>query len=410
MTLYNAQPQGDPRRGHWLNFSPNPGQVQHDFCGAHDIAGATCPYCNKPLLRILSLSAEDPVLNLEQGKTPVVHLLYCWTCSIPFGEFSYRINADGSVEFVHVPERQHDREFGLAGPFDGYKGVYPLCKVSLEPMDEQDDGHVPGSARKEFGDGPPPPRVRVAPSGQKEGPIDRHNLILEEPDPSPGEEFAAARPGEALMVPRDGEEAISGDHPAERPRVTARVLVPPVALQDVAADQDGIRLLGVDLGHEIVEEAVGGHPPEVKVGHKDDRQLPGRRGKATDIEAVLLDPQDPVVDHPVDDEQGRECQAKDEAASFESLGPDGLPRYDARQSKGSEDEVGRDDGHDQVKKEREGAIAEKDDDLCPTVARPVGQAFGDRIAGGQEDEEGGRDVPEALAVDEGPDAQAYVEG
>jgi len=149
MTLYNAQPQGDPRRGHWLNFSPNPGQVQHDFCGAHDIAGATCPYCNKPLLRILSLSAEDPVLNLEQGKTPVVHLLYCWTCSIPFGEFSYRINADGSVEFVHVPERQHDREFGLAGPFDGYKGVYPLCKVSLEPMDEQDDAKLARRAHEE---------------------------------------------------------------------------------------------------------------------------------------------------------------------------------------------------------------------------------------------------------------------
>ena len=128
-------PNGNPNRGYRLTFYPMPGEVQHEFCGNHEIRGATCPHCHKPLLRILSLSASDQALNLDAAKTPIVHLLYCWTCSIPFGEFAYKINADGSIELIRVPER-YEYEFGAAGPYDGYTGVFPPRKVALTPVDE----------------------------------------------------------------------------------------------------------------------------------------------------------------------------------------------------------------------------------------------------------------------------------
>jgi hypothetical protein len=115
--------------------------VQHEFCGTHEIRGASCPNCNKPLLRILSLSAKDHVLALDEAKTPVVHLLYCWTCSIPYGEFSYKINRDGSVDMLQIPKPQ-PYDFGIDGPYDGYTGVYPLQKVILEPIGYVDDAKL----------------------------------------------------------------------------------------------------------------------------------------------------------------------------------------------------------------------------------------------------------------------------
>lgn len=142
MVEYNKQPEGNPNRGYLLNFSPKSGQVQHQFCGTHSIKGAACPNCRRPLMRVLSLSAKDAVLNLDPAKTPLVHLLYCWTCSIPFGEFSYMVNSDESVKLLQVPERKPDSEFGLEGPYEGYTGVYPLQEIALDPMDEEDDAKL----------------------------------------------------------------------------------------------------------------------------------------------------------------------------------------------------------------------------------------------------------------------------
>jgi hypothetical protein len=110
----------------------------HEFCGPNEIENARCPNCPRPLLRILSLSGTDPRLNLDPSKTPAVHLLYCWTCSIPFGIFSYRILRDGGVQLLQVPET-HAYAFGPDGPYDGYTGHFPLKKVGLTRLrqDEQ---------------------------------------------------------------------------------------------------------------------------------------------------------------------------------------------------------------------------------------------------------------------------------
>lgn len=130
------QPPGDPDWGYRLNFDPPPSAIVHEFCGENRIVGAKCPHCEKPLLRILSLNAEDAVLNVDPEKTPMVHLLYCWTCGIPYGEFSYKNNFDGSVTLVKVPP-QYDDAFGLDGPYDGYTGEFALRQVSLEPLDQE---------------------------------------------------------------------------------------------------------------------------------------------------------------------------------------------------------------------------------------------------------------------------------
>jgi hypothetical protein len=123
-----------PRLGYWLNFTPEGDEVQHRFGGTPEFAGAGCPRCQRPLLRLLSLDTRDQALELKSPEVPYLHLLYCWTCSIPFGPFSYRLSLDGSVDLLEVPERIVELEHGLEGPYDGYTGVFPLQHVSLVPQ------------------------------------------------------------------------------------------------------------------------------------------------------------------------------------------------------------------------------------------------------------------------------------
>ena len=175
----DSQLESNPKQGYLLDFSPAANQVQHDFCGDHEIPGALCPYCNKALLRILSLSAEESALNLNPKKTPFIHLLYCWTCSIPFGVFSYKINPDGGVELLQVPKRIPESEFGIDGPYDGYTGKFPAQKVSLEPLgdkaessnerDEDDDDEI----RHQIGGRPfiDNPQSLACPTCSKEMPL-----------------------------------------------------------------------------------------------------------------------------------------------------------------------------------------------------------------------------------------------
>jgi hypothetical protein len=131
------QPAGNPEWGYRLNFAPSPTAILHDFCGENRIEGAFCPHCQKPLLRLLSLNTKDEVLNIDPAKIPAVHLLYCWTCGIPFDEFCYRMNDDGSVSLLKVLLR-YPSEFGPEGPYDGYTGVFGIHQVSLDPVSSED--------------------------------------------------------------------------------------------------------------------------------------------------------------------------------------------------------------------------------------------------------------------------------
>jgi hypothetical protein len=128
----------DSEDGHWLNFDPEPSETAHQFCGTNDTQGANCPTCFKPLLRILSLSAMDARLHIDPAQTEVIHLFYCWTCSIPYGIFSYRIKQDGTVELLEVPPTW-ESAFGPEGPYENYTGQFPLRKVGLRPLTEEEE-------------------------------------------------------------------------------------------------------------------------------------------------------------------------------------------------------------------------------------------------------------------------------
>ena len=128
----------NPEHGFRLNFSAAPSEIQHPFCGSNEIEGATCSACLKPLLRILSLATADPGLNVSPNETPAIHLLYCWTCSIPFGIFSYRILKSSTVEILEVPPA-YEYAFGPEGPYEGYTGNFPQKNVSLVPLSDDEE-------------------------------------------------------------------------------------------------------------------------------------------------------------------------------------------------------------------------------------------------------------------------------
>jgi hypothetical protein len=134
---FNTQTAGNPETGYWLNFTPPTVAHLHEFCGPNDIPGAVCPNCNTPLLKLAVFSAADPVLALDPARTPCLPLLYCWTCAIPYGEFRYEIQSDGSVR-VLTCLGGYEGAFGVEGPYEGYTGQFPLIRFSLEPQSEEE--------------------------------------------------------------------------------------------------------------------------------------------------------------------------------------------------------------------------------------------------------------------------------
>lgn len=138
----DGQSQGRPEWGYRLNFSPADGDIVHYFCGVNEIRGGICPNCDKPLLRLLSLDARDARLEFDSSRHPFVHLLYCWTCGIPFGRFTYRVTSAGGIELLQIPPK-YQYEFGPGGPYDGFTGVFEHRLVSLQPLSpEQQDSQI----------------------------------------------------------------------------------------------------------------------------------------------------------------------------------------------------------------------------------------------------------------------------
>lgn len=134
---FNTRSEGKPATGYWLNFAPPSGAALHEFCGPNTIAGAECPNCQKPLLKLAVLSASDPALELDPAQVPSLPLLYCWTCAIPYGEFRYSVRTDGSVEILTFLDSS-EVAFGPDGPYDEYTGEFPSKQFSLEPQSEDE--------------------------------------------------------------------------------------------------------------------------------------------------------------------------------------------------------------------------------------------------------------------------------
>ncbi|MDQ2801010.1 MAG: hypothetical protein M3Y13_15360 [Armatimonadota bacterium] len=71
----------DPAQGYFVDYaraadaSPD---FDHVFCGPHEVDGAWCPNCRKPLLRFLALDTRDNRLRLPNSLGPMLSLLFCW--------------------------------------------------------------------------------------------------------------------------------------------------------------------------------------------------------------------------------------------------------------------------------------------------------------------------------------------
>lgn len=99
----------------------------HQFCGAHNIAGANCPNCQKPLLRFLTLDTTDERIGLSQLGERRIHCLFCWTCNIAHEPFYYKHHDDGSIALIEYGKDGVEVDF----PYEDYPSAFPEASVTL---------------------------------------------------------------------------------------------------------------------------------------------------------------------------------------------------------------------------------------------------------------------------------------
>lgn len=128
-----------PERGYLLTFAEDSALGPHRMAGVNSIPGAGCPNCNKPLLRLLTLDTSQLPFRLIPSPPPFIHLLYCWTCAIPYAPLVYRLDAEGGVELLDY-RKECEGAFGIEGPYDGYTGEFREVRVGLRGLtDEQEE-------------------------------------------------------------------------------------------------------------------------------------------------------------------------------------------------------------------------------------------------------------------------------
>jgi len=105
----------------------------HRFCGAHDLRGAQCPNCKKPLLRFLSLDLSQTPFTVETTQTHL-HLLYCWRCKVSQRHFSYRIL---SADEIHILKYQPGESYDDF-PYEDYPDYFPAGTIEFEAVREDE--------------------------------------------------------------------------------------------------------------------------------------------------------------------------------------------------------------------------------------------------------------------------------
>ena len=141
--------ESTPTKGYFVHFGRNAGitlSYRHEFCGPNDLQGASCPNCNKPLLRFLSLDVADPILELEDSPFEALPLLFCWTCNVAQDEFIYKIHADGAIELLHYGKGGIQTNF----PYGDYPVFFPGMSVTLEEIPDEDQRIIMALNRDEI--------------------------------------------------------------------------------------------------------------------------------------------------------------------------------------------------------------------------------------------------------------------
>lgn len=113
-------------QGYLILYTPKPWQPTycHRFGGRHQIKGAVCPNCQRPLTRYLELDTHDPRLHLQDLGIDRLPLLFCPHClrhaDIPIayqmqGESQIRVvqHAVVSASPANLPEFYSERPASL---------------------------------------------------------------------------------------------------------------------------------------------------------------------------------------------------------------------------------------------------------------------------------------------------------
>ena len=107
-------------------------KYRHQFCGPHELPGAQCPNCERPMLRFLALDTRDPRLNLGDPCFASLPLLYCWQCPVAQGPLSYRILDDGDVSLLQYNHGAPETDF----PYDDYPVAFPGAPARLIQLND----------------------------------------------------------------------------------------------------------------------------------------------------------------------------------------------------------------------------------------------------------------------------------
>jgi len=119
----------------------------HYFCGAHEIPGAWCPNCDKPLLRLLTLGMTDGRIRIPGALFEQVHLFFCCTCEVLSESLFYRILPDSSIELIQFGKGIIDIEAGYGLPYRGYPSHFPGTPVRLDALKEDEQEYITLSNR-----------------------------------------------------------------------------------------------------------------------------------------------------------------------------------------------------------------------------------------------------------------------
>lgn len=119
----------------------------HTFCGQHDISGAQCPNCRKPLLCFLQLDVRDPRLLIQNSVGTSLSLLYCWTCQGAGGSTFFYRNIDQSkviiLEYGITP-------FTKGFPYKNYPIYFPKARALLHQLKPDVQQYIRRLNREDF--------------------------------------------------------------------------------------------------------------------------------------------------------------------------------------------------------------------------------------------------------------------